>query len=100
MSVYVLTAFNVLGPEGDGISLHYLGHEGKENSLPYLHPFGAGNGSPLQCSCLGKSRGQRSLVGYSPWGHKEPDTTERLSTHAFRRVGFTREERPQKPVLH
>ena len=26
----------------------------------------------------GKSYGQRSLVGYSPWGHKESDTTERL----------------------
>ena len=26
----------------------------------------------------GKSRGWRSLVGYSPWGHEESDTTERL----------------------
>ena len=26
----------------------------------------------------GKSHGQRSLVGYSLWGHKELDTTERL----------------------
>ena len=26
----------------------------------------------------GKSHGQRSLVGYNPWGHKESDTTERL----------------------
>ena len=26
----------------------------------------------------GKSHGQRSLVGYSPWGPKELDTTERL----------------------
>ena len=26
----------------------------------------------------GKFHGQRSLVGYSPWGHKESDTTERL----------------------
>ena len=26
--------------------------------------------------------GQRSLVGYSPWGHKEVDTTERLSLHS------------------
>ena len=26
----------------------------------------------------GKSHGQRSLVGYSPRGHKESDTTERL----------------------
>ena len=24
----------------------------------------------------GKSHGQRNLVGYSPWGHKESDTTE------------------------
>ena len=27
----------------------------------------------------GKFHGQRSLVGYSPWGHKESDTTERPS---------------------
>ena len=27
----------------------------------------------------GKSHGQRSLVGYSPWGHKESDTAERLT---------------------
>ena len=26
----------------------------------------------------GKSHGQRSLVGYSPWGRQELDTTERL----------------------
>ena len=24
----------------------------------------------------GKSHGQRSLVGYSPWGHRELDVTE------------------------
>ena len=28
----------------------------------------------------GKSHGQRSLVGYSPWGHKELDTTEHART--------------------
>ena len=27
----------------------------------------------------GESHGQRSLVGYSPWGHKELDTTEQLN---------------------
>ena len=26
----------------------------------------------------GKFHGRRSLVGYSPWDHKESDTTERL----------------------
>ena len=29
----------------------------------------------------GDSHGQRSLVGCSPWGHKESDTTERLHFH-------------------
>ena len=28
----------------------------------------------------GESHGQRSLAGYSPWGGKESDTAERLST--------------------
>ena len=28
----------------------------------------------------GEFHGQRSLVGYSPWGHKESDTTE-TNTH-------------------
>ena len=28
----------------------------------------------------GESQGQRSLAGYSPWGHKELHTIERLST--------------------
>ena len=30
---------------------------------------GEGNHNPLQYSCP-KNHGQRSLVGYSPWGHK------------------------------
>ena len=34
---------------------------------------GGGLGNPLQYSCLEKSHGQRSLVGYSPQGHKESD---------------------------
>ena len=37
---------------------------------------GEGNGYPLQHFCLGKSHGQRSVAGYSPWGHKESDMTE------------------------
>ena len=39
---------------------------------------GEGNGNPLQYFCLEKSHGQRNLVGYSPWGHKELDMTEQL----------------------
>ena len=31
---------------------------------------------PTPVSLPGKPHGQRSLVGYSPWGLKESDTTE------------------------
>ena len=31
----------------------------------------------------GKCHGQRSLVGYSPWGRKESDTTEQLHFTSF-----------------
>ena len=31
----------------------------------------------------GESHGQRSQVGYRPWGCKESDTTERLHFHSF-----------------
>ena len=30
---------------------------------------------------LGESHGQRSLVGYSPWGCKESEVTEQLTLH-------------------
>ena len=36
---------------------------------------GRGHGNPLQYSCLENPHGQRNLVGYSPWGDKESDTT-------------------------
>ena len=37
---------------------------------------GEGNGNSLQYSCLENSMDKRSLMSYSPWGHKESDTTE------------------------
>ena len=40
-------------------------------------PPGEGNGNPLQYSCLENSM-ERCLVDYSPWDHKESDTTERV----------------------
>ena len=43
---------------------------------------GGGHGNPGE-SCLENPHGQRNLVGYSPWGHKESNTTERLSTHTW-----------------
>ena len=37
----------------------------------------AGKGDDY-CLLTGESHGQRSLLGYSPWGRKELDTTESL----------------------
>ena len=36
---------------------------------------------PTPVPLPGKSHGWRSLVGYSPWGREESDTTERLHFH-------------------
>ena len=33
-----------------------------------------------------ESYGQRSLAGYSQWGHKESDTTEQLTLALFRLI--------------
>ena len=50
---------------------------GDLGSIPGLGRLpGGGHGNPLQYSCLENPHGQRSLAGYSPWGHKELDTTE------------------------
>ena len=38
----------------------------------------ATHSSTIAWKMPGKSHGQRSLVGYSLWGRKESDTTERL----------------------
>ena len=36
------------------------------------------NGTPLQYSCLENPMDRGTWLGYSPWGRKESDTTERL----------------------
>ena len=49
-------------------------------SIPVLgRSPGGGHSNPLQYSCLENPNGQRSLVGYSPWGGKESDMYKRLS---------------------
>ena len=70
------------------VSIYLVASDGKESACkegdPSLIPGlgsspGGGRGNPLQSSCLENPHGQRSLVGYSPRGCKESDTTERLS---------------------
>ena len=73
------------------------GSQGKESAynagdpglVPGLGRFpGEGNGYPLQYSCLGNLMDTRSLAGYSPWGCKELDSTERLTLSLFFHAGM------------
>ena len=41
---------------------------------------------PTSVFLPGESHGQRSLAGYSPWGHKELDMTEVTEYHAQERM--------------
>ena len=53
---------------------------GDLGSIPALgRSPGEGNSNPLKYPCMENFHGQRSLVGYSPWSHRESDTTERLT---------------------
>ena len=47
---------------------------------------GGGHGNPLHYCCLENPHGQRSLVGYSPWGLKELDTT--ITKHSTATTSF------------
>ena len=50
-------------------------------SLGWEDPLEKGMATPIFWP--GEFQGQRSLAGYSQWGLKELDTTERLSFHTF-----------------
>ena len=52
-----------------------------KNLIPTHSKTGEGNGKPTPVLLPGKSHGRRSLVGCSPWGWEESDTTERLPFH-------------------
>ena len=41
---------------------------------------------PTPVFLLEKFHGQRSLAGYSPWGHKELDTSEQMNAHTRART--------------
>ena len=45
-------------------------------SLRQEDPLEKGMAKPTSVFLPGEFHGQRSLAGYSPWGHKESDTTE------------------------
>ena len=74
-----MNVFGFLGSSDGKESAYNVGDFGLITELG--RSPGGGHGDPFQYSCLENLHGQRVLVGYSPWGHKESDTTEQLSTH-------------------
>ena len=59
-----------------------LGWEDALEKIPWRRAW-----QPTPIFLPGECHGQRSLVSYSPWGHKESDTTEWL-THTVLEQGF------------
>ena len=76
-------------------------HAGDVGSIPGLgRSPRKGHGNPLQYSFLGKSHGQRGLMGYSPQGHKESNTTkatEHAHTFSKQRLWEPSTQQPLKP---
>ena len=55
---------------------------------------------PTQVFLLGKFHGQGSLAGYSPWSHKEWDTTEQLSRQStILHICGQKEDRPEEIIV-
>ena len=59
----------------------YRYHLSKFHIYALVYCNGEGNGTPLQYSCLEKSHGRGSLVGFCLWGRTESDTTEHFHFH-------------------
>ena len=75
-SIYTMIA-DLVGFPGGSDGKASACNEGDPGSIPGSgRSPEEGNGTPLQYSCLKKSHGRRSLIGYSPWVRKESDTTE------------------------
>ena len=71
------------GASGGKESAYNAGDPGSSPGLRRSPGEGeSGNtGIPTPVFLTGESHGQRRLVGYSPWEHKESDMTERLIFH-------------------
>ena len=66
-----------MGSFGGADGKEFACNAGDLGSIPELgRSPGGRHGNPLQYSCLENPHGQRSMVGYSPWGCKELDMTE------------------------
>ena len=73
--VYAYTYIWIFPGSSDGKASAY--NVGDLGSIPGSgRSPGEGNGNPLQYPCLENPMDGGTWLGYSPWGHKESDTTE------------------------
>ena len=67
------------GLPGGSLVKNLPANAGDTRSVPDPGRFsGEGNGNPLQHSCLGNPMDRGA---WSPWGHKESDTTEQINNN-------------------
>ena len=82
--IYIYTY--IYGFPGDSVVKSLLASAGDARDMGSIprsgRSLGVENGNLLQYSCLENPHGQRSLAGYSPWGHKDSDLTEQLIMQA------------------
>ena len=79
--ILILVIATVIGRELEGSQVtqwvkNLPANAGGAGSIPGSGRSLAGAQQPTPVFLHGESLGQRSLVGYSPWGHKESDMTE------------------------
>ena len=66
------------GFPGGAVVKESTSHAGDVGLIPEWERSPRGGWQPTPVLLLGKSHGQRSLAAYSPWGHKESNSTEHL----------------------
>ena len=72
------------------VSAYKAGDQGSIPVIPWRRQW-----QPTLVLLSGKSHGWKSLAGYSPWGRKESDTTERLHYEPLVSICFC----PQQNML-
>ena len=71
-------------PDGSMVKNPPAMQEPQETQVQFLgqeDPLEEGTATHSSILLPGESQGQGSLVGYSPWGHKESEATEHAHVH-------------------
>ena len=70
--------FRISGFPGDSDGKELAHNAGDQGSIPGWERYPGEGNEPSPLLLTGKFHGQRSLVGYGPWGGRQSDTMEPL----------------------